>query len=97
MSMCLIGGEVTVLMVMGLVTLSQRLLCGVYGSSRCSNALVGVVDASLAMRRRAFVLARMEWMSCRTDLGQRCWGRVCSLHVAVAFSGSMDFANRYST
>jgi hypothetical protein len=73
-SKCLIGGEVIVLRVMGLETLSHRLLCGDSGSRRCTSVVSGVVDASLAMRRRAFVLVRMDCMSCRTDLGQRWWG-----------------------
>ncbi len=68
-SMCLIGGVVIVPRVMGLVTLSHRLLCGDSGFRRCSSVVSGVMDASLAMRRRAFVLVRMEWMSCRIDLG----------------------------
>ena len=91
-SKCLIGGEVIVLRVMGLDTLSHRLLCGDPGCRRWYNVASGVMDASLAMRRRAFVLVRMECMSCRTDLGQRWSGRVCPLFGAVAFSESMDFA-----
>ncbi len=91
-SKCLIGGEVIVLVVMGLETLSHRLLCGDSGCRRCSSVVSDIMDVSLAMRRRAFVLVRMECMSCRTDLGQRWWGRVCPLFGAVAFSGSKDFA-----
>ncbi len=92
-SRCLIGGDFIVFRVMGLENLSHRLLCGdSSGCRRCYSVVSGVMDASLAMRRRTFVLVRMECMSCRTDLGQRMWGRICPLFGAVAFSGSMDFA-----
>ena len=45
-SKCLICGEVIVLRVMGMETLSYRLLCGDYGCRRCSSVVSGVMDAS---------------------------------------------------